>query len=513
MEESIKMLPRYRVPVVKKTRKPKKTHEEYIEEVKNKNPNIEVVGEYSGANTKITHHCLKHNIYWDTAPSRILKGVGCEMCRKEKFRQVRCKTHEQYIKEVNEISPHIEVIDDYIDARTPIKHFCKKHKLFWNAFPDNILKGNGCIECGYEKIGDKNRKTHEQYVKELKEINEDIVVLEGYIDAHTPILHKCLIDEYEWKVAPANILFGRCCPKCSNSIKRTHEDYINEVLSVNQNIEVLEKYINANMPILHKCKTHNIIWNAYPGWILKGSGCIGCGYEKLRMKNTKTHEQYVEELKEVNPNIVVLENYINSWTKILHKCLIDDNEWYVNPANTLSGNGCPKCAGNIRKTHDEYVEEVFKVNPDIMVIGQYVNARTPILHKCLLDGYEWGIAPTCVLRGNGCPVCYESSGERQIRQWLEKNNIKYTYQMVFEDCRDIYPLPFDFYLPDYNSCVEYDHKQHFEPIEHFGGQEKFEIQQKHDNMKNEYCKNNGISLLRIPYFKDIEEELNNFLFI
>lgn len=48
---------------------------------------------------------------------------------------------------------------------------------------------------------------------------------------------------------------------------------------------------------------------------------------------------------------------------------------------------------------------------------------------------------------------------------------------------------------------------------HFGGQKGFEQRVKHDKIKNEYCKNNGISLLRISYYKNVEEELNNFLFI
>lgn len=47
----------------------------------------------------------------------------------------------------------------------------------------------------------------------------------------------------------------------------------------------------------------------------------------------------------------------------------------------------------------------------------------------------------------------------------------------------------------------------------YGGVKAFERTIKHDKMKDEYCKNNGISLLRIPYFKNVEEELNNFLFI
>ena len=99
--------------------------------------------------------------------------------------------------------------------------------------------------------------------------------------------------------------------------------------------------------------------------------------------------------------------------------------------------------------------------------------------------------------------------------WLDKNNIFYEPQMRFDDCCDIKTLPFDFYIPSLKIAIEYDGKQHFEPIEYFGGKESFEILQKHDAIKNEYCKNNGISLLRIPYYKynNIEEELNNFLFI
>ena len=429
----------------------KKTYDEYVQEVAIKNPNVEVIGEYVNTNTKTKHRCLVHDVYWDTTPARILQGIGCEMCRKDKFRKVRCKTHKQYIKEIEEINPNIEVVGEYIDAKTPIKHYCKKHNIFWDSHPDNILKGCGCVECGKEKIGDKNRKSHEQYVDELQRNNSNIAVVGVYINANTPILHRCLIDGYEWDVSPANILFGKGCPKCSNNIKRTHEEYVNEVKKINPHIEVLEEYVNSNTPILHKCKIHNVEWKVVPNSVIQGSGCLECGKEKLKRKLTKTHQCYVEELKEENPNVIVLEEYKGAYVQILHKCLIDGNEWYT--------------------------------------------------------------TPTSMLLGNGCPQCHESKGEKEIRKLLDKYNITYEPQYKFDDCRDTRTLPFDFYLPDYNSCIEYQGKQHYESIEYFGGQEQLEYIQKHDNIKSEYCKNNGISLLCIPYFKNIEEELDNFLFI
>lgn len=449
------MLPRYRVPVVeKKTKtggKRRKTNEEYVLELAIKNPTVEAVEEYQNANTKIMHHCLIHDVYWNTTPNRVLSGSGCEQCRVDKYRSYKTKSHEQYVQEVYSISPHLDVIEKYIDAKTPIEHFCKKHNVNWFAKPSNILRGDGCKECGYEKIGNKLRKTQEEYEMEVFIVNSQIVVLEKYIDANTPILHRCLVDEYEWNARPAGILIGQGCPKCAGNIKKTHEQYVDEVYMANPNLEVKEEYVNINTPILHKCNIHNIEWKTSPASVLQGSGCELCAKEKLHNSNVMTHEEYVLRLSKITSSIEVLENYINSCTPILHRCLIDGHEWLSRPANILWGYGCPKC--NLSK------------------------------------------------------------GEKQISQWLDSNNIIYEPQKKFYDCKDERCLPFDFYIQSKNMCIEYDGEQHFRPVDFFGGQEGFEITVKHDNIKNEYCKNNGITLLRIPYYKNVEEELNNFLFI
>lgn len=429
----------------------KKTHEEYVEEVKKINPNIEVIDKYNGAKIKILHKCLLHNIKWKIAPNNILQGQGCELCRREKIADYHYKTTEQYIKEINNINSYIEVVSSYIDAKTPILHKCLLHNIEWKTAPSNVLQGQGCELCGREKIRKKNNKTHEEYVSEIRIINPNIIALDKYINVNTPILHKCLIDNYEWYTAPANILYNNGCPKCSKRFRRTHDDYINEASIANPNIEVLEKFNGMQIPILHKCKLHNVKWKVIPENILNGHGCKKCGVKKIGDKNRKTHKEYVDELKVTNKDIAVIDTYVNSYTSILHKCLIDGYEWYASPLNILSGCGCPQCQ--------------------------------------------------------------ESYGERLIRQWLNKYNISYEFQKIFKDCRDVKPLPFDFYLSDYNMAIEYDGEQHYEPVEYFGGQKSFEYTQRHDKIKNEYCENNNIKLLRIPYFKNIEEELNNFLFI
>ena len=123
------------------------------------------------------------------------------------------------------------------------------------------------------------------------------------------------------------------------------------------------------------------------------------------------------------------------------------------------------------------------------------------------------VRPNSLLSGKGCPICSESHGERNARKWFEEHKIRYVSQKVFDDCKDKKVLPFDFYLPDYNICIEYQGEQHYRPIEYFGGEEQFKTQYKHDKIKRDYCKNNNIRLLEIPYWENVEETLNNFLFI
>lgn len=123
------------------------------------------------------------------------------------------------------------------------------------------------------------------------------------------------------------------------------------------------------------------------------------------MGKRKTHEQYVDDVASINPNIEVAGKYIDSRTKILHRCKIDGHEWYVKPNDILNGHGCPVCFGNAKKTHEQYVKDVAKANPNIEVVGTYINNSTNILHRCKIDGFEWYAKPNNILSGYGCPQC------------------------------------------------------------------------------------------------------------
>jgi hypothetical protein len=107
-----------------------------------------------------------------------------------------------------------------------------------------------------------------------------------------------------------------------------------------------------------------------------------------------------------------------------------------------------------------------------------------------------------------------SYGEKKIIKYLTENKIKHNHQHKFDDCINIKKLIFDFYIEDKNICIEFDGRQHFEPIDYFGGIESFNSLILRDNIKNEYCEKNKIKLIRISYedinliYKILNTELN-----
>ena len=424
------------------------------------------------------------------------------------------KTHDEYVKELTIKNSNIEVIESYVDARTPILHHCKKHDMFWKISPGNALKGKGCSRCRSEKISNSLKKEHLEYVADLLVYNPSVEVVDEYINQNTPIRHRCKIHDYIWSAYPYNVLEGKGCPFCrSDRIKEklvwSHEDYVSELVIKNSGIEVIEQYVNMNTKIWHRCKIDGTEWQMAPSAILhSGCGCPQCN-SKL-----KTNDQYIAELFEINPNIEAMEPYIDSVTPIWHRCLIDNYQWKAAPSHTLRGTGCPKCKGTLKHTHEEFVLKLGLVNPDIEPVEEYNGGKNKITFRCKIDGYTWEARPDGALDGKGCPKCQETKGEKSVRHWLEEHKIKYVYQKVFNDCKDKNVLPFDFYIPDYNILIEYDGQQHFEPIDFAGrGKEwalrQFKVTQRHDNIKNLYCQLNNIRLLRISYLQDIDKELDN----
>ena len=127
-----------------------------------------------------------------------------------------------------------------------------------------------------------------------------------------------------------------------------------------------------------------------------------------------------------------------------------------------------------------------------------------IVYKCRCDCGNIILANANALRTGHTQSCgcIKSRGEKKISQILRDNNIPFEIQKTFEDCKDALPLPFDFWVCG-KYVIEYDGIQHFETKDNHGWN-TLENQKKlleHDELKNQYCKEHGIPIIRIPYTK------------
>jgi len=86
--------------------------------------------------------------------------------------------------------------------------------------------------------------------------------------------------------------------------------------------------------------------------------------------------------------------------------------------------------------------------------------------------------------------------------------IPFVNQKKFFNCKNIKELPFDFYLPNHNICIEFNGLQHYKSIRQWGGEKGLKRRKKHDKIKKEYCKKNEINLVVIKYNQDIEKIIN-----
>ena len=188
--------------------------------------------------------------------------------------------------------------------------------------------------------------------------------------------------------------------------------------------------------------------------------------------------------------------------------------------NIIHGHRCFSCSYDERSMNFrhsiEYVISVIESynNNKLMNPNDYINANAHnLIIKCGLCGnyYETSFSDYTNNMQIRCKSCAqsESIGEMKIRVFLENNNVNFVQEKRFNDCVDKHCLPFDFYLPKYNLIIEFDGQHHFHEV----GFGNYESTKKHDEIKNQYCKNNNIKLLRIPYWdgNDIEKIISKQL--
>lgn len=241
----------------------------------------------------------------------------------------------------------------------------------------------------------------------------------------------------------------------------------------------------------------------------------------LRQSQGKHHN--INEVQQLfhNRGYTLLSNeYKNNRTYLFYICNkhLDKGPLKITLRDFLSGKGCKYCgfqksADAKKKPTELYIQLCNEMNFEY--VGRYVDPKTEtsviqyICKKHPQAGIQCKSARNLEQR-IGCPICSTLKNEKLISDILNRWGYKFEQQKRFPDCRDKNPLPFDFYLPDFNVLIEYDGEYHYKSIPRKSNDNdadyRLESTQRHDNIKTNYCKQNNLYLIRIPYWKqnDIE---------
>ena len=336
-----------------------------------------------------------------------------------------------------------------------------------------------------------------------------------YVNSSTLMKYKCNCGN-ESRIRWSDFKKGYRCKKCGqlrsiNSRRYFYDEIYN--FFKEQGCELLEKeFINSKTKLKFRCSCGNetyITWDNFKS----GQRCKKCGAKKTSEKLKHSYE-FVKEQFEKEGCTLLSTEYINSKQKLDYICKCGNiSKIYWGDFN--NGHRCKQC-GIIKFTkaitHSfEYVYNYFLEQGCVLLETKYIGAFKPLNYKCSC-GNKSIINWNRFQQGQRCG-CEISKGEKAIKFFLNKNNIKFETEKRFDDCRNKNTLPFDFYVTEKNILIEFDGQQHYQKSNFYGGYSNLIYIKNNDFIKTQYCLENNIKLIRIPYWKlkYIEEILSKEL--
>ena len=304
--------------------------------------------------------------------------------------------------------------------------------------------------------------------------------------------------------------------------RKTTEEFIEHAKAVHGDKYDYSKveYKNSRNKVCIICPEHGEFWqlaNAH----LQGQNCPECGKINQAKNITISNEELLTRFRKIHGDTYDYDfsecsknnRKVNIFCKV-HKYWFKQWIWHH-----LDGHKCKLCSsGGGKYTTEEFIIKAKEVHGNLYNYDkvQYVDKETPVEIVCEKHGSFWQ-KPHNHINGCGCQTC--KATKTQLKLF---NLLKTTFpeeQWLWE-----YQTPwlglqrFDIYNKRCNLAIEYNGKQHYEPVECFGGEKAYEFTVERDKLKIEKCKNNNCTLYIVKYdefdnekiIDDISKILNKF---
>lgn len=362
------------------------------------------------------------------------------------------------VERYGELYDYSKIREKFTSGNTVVKIKCNKHNIeFDQTMHDHAKRGRtGCKECSAEKRRANFADTTEQFIEKAKRKHPNV-----------------------------------------------NYDYSRVI------------YKNIKTPVKIGCPEHGFCDQIPEDHLTSLTGCAKCSTQAAGMKRRMSYDKFIEIsiIKHGDKYEYVKNTYEKLDINMIIICPFH-GEFEQLPSSHIKGFGCFQCGAILRGklkriTQDDFVKRAKQIHGDLYDYTNaiYIKNKIEVEIKCNICNKVFKQTPDSHINGkSGCPICKMSHGEKRVGIVLDELGVNYIMQKKFKECRDIKPMPFDFYIPDFDVIIEYDGIQHFKPIEKFGGIDELINTRRRDKLKDTYCDENHIDLIRVPYYEYNEIE-------
>lgn len=448
--------------------------------------------------------------------------------------------------------PNLEILEHYVTANAKMKFRCKRCGNVFYRQPSNMMYDcnrtkYGCPKCNISDRVAGQTISLDEALNRIHNRFPNIEYISGYKNYHDSAVFKCLTCGKTFERAPVTFETSRSgCPYCTRKIwgkyhrldSKQYEKRFNDKFP---NLTLSTKYVNGRTDIKVKCDICGSVWLTNPISLLaRKFGCQVCANRHSGLGDRKSQQQFWNDLKIVNSNVLVMEKYKGNKVPIKVKCKVCGYIWKARPNDLLTGRGrCCRCAyakiaygkanyckayRQVRTKHSDesfqhYNREAFvyyfkKKHPNARLLTMFEGIDKLIKAKCLKCGHIRVAKAASLLFSPVCIECehvdgYASKGEYTIADLLTKAQLIYQYPYIPDDLVDKSALHYDFRVNGHY-LIEFQGKQHYEPVDRYGGVERFKVQQKHDQMKRQWARKHHFVLIEIRFNESIKEKLGQY---
>lgn len=232
-----------------------------------------------------------------------------------------------------------------------------------------------------------------------------------------------------------------------------------------------------------------------------------------------TQEEVIRQCKLIHPEYDYSKTIFSGSNSNMIVTCPTHGDFVTRPSRFIMGAkcGCPKCNTGFIKhlSQNEFIERCKSYFPTYDFSQTIFKGKDQKVRVTCNVGHTWFPRAGDISRGHGCPVCArenrkKSLGEEVIQSYLSSLKIRFIQEYEIEcPTNPSNKAYIDFYLPEQNCFIEYNGKQHYTPINYFGGELRYVKQCKRDEYVKKYCEQKGIKLVEIKYNDNITKILSN----